>query len=218
MKSKYQNVYWAKTSSKWMARVVLGKQQHHLGVFENEDDANKAVIEFKLANNIHTEFQKLPPIIDSFTYCDGILYSRFHTSKYKAGDSVGCVGPSGYVEVGHNGKLHRAHRVIWEMFNGKIPFGMLIDHINGIRSDNRIENLRTVTNAENSRNSRLRRKSRTGIHGVNERTDGKYQAHIGSGHGRLEYLGYYSDFFDACCARKSAELRFGFHENHGRKF
>ncbi len=55
----------------------------------------------------------------------------------------------GYVRFKLNGKLKFAHRVIWEMFNGKIPEGKVIDHINGIKDDNRIENLRLTTQRQN---------------------------------------------------------------------
>lgn len=215
-KSKFSNVYWAASSSKWMARVFLNKKQHYLGVFESEEDAHKAVVEFKSSNSIYAEFQKLPSICESFSYADGFLVAKFHTSRYSAGDKVGGIGTSGYVEVGYNGKLLKAHRLIWEVCNGPIPDGMCIDHINGVRHDNRIENLRIVTHAENMKNMRLYNNSKTGILGVVKRNDGRYEAHIGNGKG-IEYLGYYSCFFDACCARKSAEQKLGFHENHGRK-
>ncbi len=55
------------------------------------------------------------------------------------------------------------HRAIWETFNGKIPAGMHIDHINGDKQDNRLENLRVVTPKENCNNpitlERLRKNS-----------------------------------------------------------
>jgi hypothetical protein len=53
-----------------------------------------------------------------------------------------------YLHIGNN----LAHRLIWEYVNGPIPDGLFIDHINGIRNDNRIDNLRLVTTAENSQN------------------------------------------------------------------
>ena len=214
-KSKFSNVYWAASSSKWMARVFLNKKQHYLGVFESEEDAHMAVVEFKSINSIYDKFQKLPSVCESFSYVDGFLVAKFHTSRYSAGDKVGCIGTSGYVEVGYNGKLLKAHRIIWEVCNGPIPDGMNIDHINGIRSDNRIENLRVVLHSENMKNVRLRSVNRSGLHGVLVDKYGKYQANIGNC-GKLKYLGYFADFFEACCARKSAEKELNFHENHGR--
>lgn len=63
-------------------------------------------------------------------------------------------GPTkeGYIRIRLNSIEYRAHRVIWEMFNGEIPEGMLIDHINGIKDDNRLENLRLVTREQNNAN------------------------------------------------------------------
>lgn len=51
----------------------------------------------------------------------------------------------------------RAHRVIWETFKGEIPDGYEIDHINNIRDDNRLENLRCVTHKENMNNPLTRK-------------------------------------------------------------
>ena len=59
---------------------------------------------------------------------------------------------NGYISRWIGGKKVGEHRVIWEQHNGPIPKGMQIDHINGIRNDNRIENLRLVTNQQNSFN------------------------------------------------------------------
>lgn len=50
------------------------------------------------------------------------------------------------------GKTRLAHRVVWEVFNGEIPKGMEIDHINTIRGDNRLSNLRIVSSKENKAN------------------------------------------------------------------
>lgn len=60
--------------------------------------------------------------------------------------------PSGYLVVSINGKLTNSHRFIWECFNGLIEDGMVIDHINTCRSDNRIANLKKCTYLENSKN------------------------------------------------------------------
>lgn len=49
-------------------------------------------------------------------------------------------------------KLFKVHRLVWESFNGPIPSGMQIDHINTVRDDNRLANLRVVTPKENSNN------------------------------------------------------------------
>ena len=63
-------------------------------------------------------------------------------------------------------KLVKAHRYIWEHYNGKIKDGLEIDHINNIRTDNRIENLRLATRGENQYNSKLRMDNKSGVKGV----------------------------------------------------
>ena len=72
---------------------------------------------------------------------DGHIYNE-------SGKEIGCIDSQGYV-VTLNGKVHR---LIWEAFNGKIPEGLQIDHINTIRNDNRLSNLRLVTPKENCNN------------------------------------------------------------------
>lgn len=64
--------------------------------------------------------------------------------------------PNGYEIIGlfrdRKQKQFMVHRLVWEAFNGTIPDGMQIDHINTVRDDNRLVNLRVVTPKENSNN------------------------------------------------------------------
>lgn len=72
-----------------------------------------------------------------------------------------------------------------------------------------------MTRQGNSRNMRLFSTNKTGITGVYWYKKGlKWQVRIRVD-GYLHHLGYYHDFFEACCARKSAEIKYGFHKNHG---
>ena len=61
----------------------------------------------------------------------------------------------GYILFSIKGKQWREHRYVWTQANGEIPKGMEIDHINGKRDDNRIENLQMLTKKQN--NQRWRR-------------------------------------------------------------
>lgn len=60
---------------------------------------------------------------------------------------------NGYVRYRLDGKQYSAHRLVYQMFVGEIPNGYVIDHINGNRSDNRLENLRCITQSENMYNA-----------------------------------------------------------------
>lgn len=146
----------------------------------------------------------------------GTLLWKSNRPKRKAGDPAGNVSHKGRYISMHatvNGVKHRhfAHRVIWEMHNGKIPEGMCIDHIDGNGLNNRLNNLRITTLSGNHRNESIPKNNRTGIVGVSP-IKNSWQVQIAG-----RYMGCFMDFFEACCARKSSELQFGFHENHGRR-
>lgn len=82
-----------------------------------------------------------------YIYDDGLLISRL------TGNILCNMDRDGYIRVRVDGREHRAHRVIWEMFNGPIPEGMLVDHIDRDVYNNRIENLRLVTRQQNNANT-----------------------------------------------------------------
>lgn len=103
-----------------------------------------------------------------------------------------------------------AHRVIWKWVTGEDPD--TIDHINRNKTDNRWDNLRSVTNLENMLNTGLAENSSSGITGVffSATKRGKqWGAHIKVGR-RNRNLGYYHTMAEAAQARHEAELRFGF--------
>ena len=103
-----------------------------------------------------------------YEYKDGNLLYRIRTSnRINVGDIAGYRKKStGYVQMFFNKKHLFAHRLIWIYHNGDIPDKFQIDHINGIRHDNRIENLRLVTNTQNSYNRPKSIKSTSGYKGV----------------------------------------------------
>ena len=89
-----------------------------------------------------------------------------------------------------SGCRHKSiHRVVMDN-----PEGMEVDHINGNPLDNRKENLRICTRAQNSQNKKLRADSKSGYKGVYERSNGRFQAYIGNPEypGRHISLGYHN--------------------------
>ena len=108
-----------------------------------------------------------------------------------------------------------AHRVAYAVHHGAWP-SKHIDHISGVRSDNRIANLRDVSHTENLRNSAMRSNNTSGVVGVMwSESLGKWRGQIRV-HGKPIHLGIFEDFDDAVSARAAAEVQHGFHPNHGR--
>ena len=87
---------------------------------------------------------------EEFRYENGKLYNkRFRGGTAFEGVEAGSIGQEGYRQLNVFNKTYRTHRVIWAMFNKDIPKGMVIHHINNIKDDNRIENLKLVTRMQN---------------------------------------------------------------------
>ena len=122
---------------------------------------------------------------------------------------------TGYVQGNIGGQVLRGHRVAWAIFNGEWPDGE-IDHINGVRADNRIANLRVVDRGTNCRNLPISARNKSGIIGVTWDADrGKWFASIRH-NGKTLGLGRHEHISQAAAARKAAEEKFGYHKNHGR--
>src|SRR5215467_10234620 len=71
---------------------------------------------------------------------DGLLIRKTKRNKYLIGDVAGWLDDRGYRSVNLEGKSYKVHRLVWLLTYGSWPNGE-IDHINGIRSDNRVSNL-----------------------------------------------------------------------------
>ncbi len=97
----------------------------------------------------------------------------------------------GYRMVRVGGKEYRAHRLAWFMTHGAWPPADL-DHINHIRSDNRLSNLREATRSENLGNSRMASNNTSGFKGVHlHKASGRWQAYITFNYKR-QSLGYFN--------------------------
>jgi len=109
---------------------------------------------------------------------------------------------------------HKAHRLAFLYMTGVMPEDE-VDHQDGNGLNNRWLNLRSVTHADNAKNHRLRRNNSSGAAGVCWHIrSGKWQATI-TVNARKKALGYFRNKEEAIAARKSAEIEFGYHKNHG---
>ncbi len=134
--------------------------------------------------------------------------------RAKSGAATGSPGSHGYLQSVFCGKDYLTHRLIFAWFHERWPKDQ-IDHINGIRADNRIANLREVTHGENHKNQRIYKNNKSGCSGVCwDKRDNKWQAKINVDNKQI-YLGLFISLPDAIKARKAAEVKHGFHKNHG---
>jgi hypothetical protein len=123
------------------------------------------------------------------------------------------VGINGYGYVSIDGERYLAHRIAWKMFHNTEPEH--IDHVNGDRMDNRIENLRSVDRGTNARNMRKSKRNTSGATGVSWRANrNKWRAYIMVG-GKQITLGHFATLDEAVKAREEASKLYDYHPNHG---
>lgn len=123
------------------------------------------------------------------------------------GDIAGYTHSGGYRYIGVCGRNHRAHRLAWLWVHGVWPAACL-DHRNGVRSDNRIVNLREATIAENAQNRLQVASDNTSGHpGVSWRKDRcRWRAFIHLD-GRQHHLGHYATAEEAAAAYLVAKAK-----------
>lgn len=120
-----------------------------------------------------------------------------------------------YRSLSFEGEQLKEHRLAVLFMTGNWPEG-IVDHVDGDGTNNKWSNLRVVSNSESAKNLPLRKSNTSGVVGVNWKPRRiKWNSTIGVKYESID-LGHFEDFFEAVCARKSAENKHGFHENHGR--
>ena len=140
---------------------------------------------------------------------DGRLIHKMARQGAKVGTEAGMLNRLGYREVRVLGKLCLSHRIIFLYHHGYLP--KMLDHINGVRTDNRIENLRECTQSQNIANAKGRAVS--GYKGV-DKNGRKWRARI-TVDGKAVLLGSYADIETAAqVAAAAREHYFGAFANH----
>lgn len=129
----------------------------------------------------------------------GRLYWRVTRGNARAGMPAGRVDKQGYVSLEYRGRSLQGHRVVWLLTHREWPAGWL-DHVNGQRTDNRPENLRVASNAENQQN-RHRVAGAVPFKGVVLHPCGRFQVTCGR-----KYVGLFATAQEAARAYDAAAL------------
>jgi len=143
----------------------------------------------------------------------GIVTWKENRSNMIKGSVAGCVHSSGYRVIGLNNKTQRLQRVIWVYMFGHIPEGFYIDHINGNKLDNRLENLRLATNNQNQQNRPAPKNSSSGYRGVTwHKQVNKWMSRI-CHNGERTTIGFFDSAEEAYTAYKKEANKLFTHHN-----
>jgi hypothetical protein len=141
--------------------------------------------------------------------CDaknGLLFWRNTGGRKRTGASAGSLCHNGYVYVRLDGMMHKRSRLLWFVHHGEWPNNEL-DHINRVRTDDRLVNLRNVTSAQNgwNKNSRIGQSGTVGV--CFHKETGKWRPRI-QANGKIVSLGLYQTVVEAAEAYQAAKLKF----------
>lgn len=149
---------------------------------------------------------------------DNAAFAKSWNARYAgklAGSKLHKKSGTSYVQVAAIGRNLKAHRLIWLLVHGEIDDSLVIDHINGDGLDNRLCNLRLVTQADNARNKALSSRSRSGVVGVYwNSAEKKWHARVQVS-GVRKSIGQYDRIEDAKAARKLHQAEQDYHNLHG---
>ncbi len=138
-----------------------------------------------------------------FFYNDGKLFWKKPVAKrIKTGDLVGCKNGNGYLRVAIKYKYYYVHRIIFLMHHGYLP--KFIDHIDGNRNNNKLENLREATHSENAQNQKTPINNSSGYKNVFWHKTKKSWAVCISLNNKLHHFGNYQNLTDAIQVAKES--------------
>ena len=95
------------------------------------------------------DFRPHPVLVNYEASSDGVVRHR------RLKKPIGRVNNRGYLRFGAGKKNYYCHRIVYEAFNGLIKDGLVIDHKNGIKTDNCLENLQAISQKENTKKNLL---------------------------------------------------------------
>ena len=146
----------------------------------------------------------------SYEPSTGLFHWLQRTSRNtRAGQQAGCFDPAGYALIRIGGRNYLGHRLAWFYVHGRWPTAQ-IDHVNLVKSDNRLSNLREATASQNSGNKRALRNNKCGLKGVRfDPNRKKWRATLYT-QGKPRHLGMFLTKEDAHHAYwRAAEASFG---------
>ena len=126
--------------------------------------------------------------------------------KHLRGIRAGNLMTDGYRRIKIDGVTYKEHQLVFLIMIGGIPD--TIDHIDRDRANNKLSNLRIVNKHQNCTNRSIQSRNSSGITGVSKNKDGWY-SRISNKEGK-RVTKWFSDFFEACCWRKSMENKLGY--------
>ena len=152
-----------------------------------------------------------------FNYKDGDLFWNIKpNTRVRIGDKAGSQDAKGYLYLSLDRKKYPVHHIVFLYFNGYLP--KMIDHIDNIKNNNKIENLREATYSQNNRNVLLRKDNKSGIKNVFfEKWTKKWKVMLRID-GKRKCFGRYSDVDLAELVAIEARNKYhGEYANHGNK-
>lgn len=127
----------------------------------------------------------------SFVYLDGELYWKQYNSRISIGSKAGTVNSHGYKVIKLQGRVYKAHRIIYLMFHSCLP--KYIDHVDGNKQNNIIGNLRPCNKSENGLNAKVRANNKSKIKGVSwDKSTGKWRVAMAINN-KYKTVGRYQD-------------------------
>lgn len=135
-------------------------------------------------------------------------------TNHYAGRPAGTLSVLGYIDVSLDNRRHKVHRLAWALHYGEYP-KHVIDHIDLNKGNNRISNLRDVTDLQNSKGMTMPSSNKSEVIGVSWFAIQKRWRSRISVDGKCLFLGYFDTKAEAAEVRKRAEVKYGFSPDHG---